>query len=73
MSSVKRCDACGSIGESPYDGWLKVESFARHEVENDQPNPFRIGPNMVPVLFFEVCGHACLPALAFEHAAEFAG
>lgn len=71
MSSVKRCDACGAIGEKPFDGWLRIDTFERREVANEDDPWRKLHTRTEPVLSFEVCGHACLPELAFLHAEEF--
>lgn len=73
MTQVRRCDACGAIGDEPYEGWLKVETFERVDDNDRERSAFRLLTPTKPVLAFEVCSHACLPTLAFERSDAFAG
>lgn len=72
MSVARQCDGCGAVGYPPYDGWLRVESYAKQDDESADRARWRLA--MVsgePVVRFDVCGHECLPALALERAREF--
>lgn len=67
---VRRCDACGAIGKAPYEGWLRIETFAREE-DPDRQGLRLYGTPTRPVLTYEVCGHGCLPELAFQKSSSF--
>lgn len=71
MSRVRRCDACGAIGDKPYRGWLQVSTHARKAKDDESLSGFdRIG-TPPPLLTFDICGPGCLGELALARIDAF--